>query len=335
MLALLALIALPGLTETRERARKARCLSNLRNLAAAAHAYANEDSRELLIPIHQMSVSTLHTDGWVGPLTGLTGGTYTPGNGAVRIGMAYSFGGKTATAPFGPTTVMTDPNGYWGAATRPLNPYVTGSTHDPSIEDAQSFACPADAGYPISIFTTDAPLEIANVPCFDVAGNSYRVPTCGYFWTATSGGSNGSFSTSVYGKSRSSLQQTDRLMLFVEPMLYSAGRILGIPQPPNDNLPTWHGEAFSDQMALADGSARMAFARQFIDWSVFTLNEMNVANDNSWYFYLRKSTLWTTDAYPTPGTRIVMRRPDGTVVTPNVPSFQLNRWPYLNHTVID
>jgi hypothetical protein len=79
----------------------------------------------------------------------------------------------------------------------------------------------------------------------------------------------------------------------------------------------------------------MLFVSSYLDWSAATLTEMNVATDTPWYYYLRKSTLWTTDAYPTPGTRIVMRTPTGQIVTPNVPSSQLNRWPYLNHTVID
>lgn len=330
MLALIALIALPGLTETRERARKARCLSNLRTLAAAAHAYANEDSRELLVPIHQMTMSTLHTQGWTGSFTRMMGGPYPAGEAAVRIGMGYAYGGRTATVPFGATTVLTDPNGFWGARTRPLNRYVDGSTHDPSIEDAQSFVCPADAGYPLHASVRDAPAEVANIPCIDLAGNSYRIPNCGYSWVGAAGGSNGSFSTSIMGHARSSLRQADRLTLFVEPVFYEMSRAVdAIQNPP----PTWHGESYSDQIALADGSARLAMARMHNDWPTPTLTEMNVATDSPWYFYLRKSTLWTTDAYPTPGVRIVMRRPEGTVVTPNVPS--LNMWPYQNHTVID
>jgi hypothetical protein len=333
MIAALALIALPGLTETRERARKARCLGNLRNLASASHAYASEDSRELLIPIHQMTVSTLHTQGWVGPLTGMGGGSYPPGQGAIRIGWGYSYGGRTAIAPFGPTTVMTDPNGYWGARTRPLNPYVVGSTHDATIEDSQSFACPADTGYALHPVSQDAPREIANVPCYDVAGNSYRASSGGYFWSGAGGGASGIFSVSVFGKSRSSLQQTDRLMLFVEPMAYSLSRFLGGGSA--DPAPTWHGEYWSDQAALADGSARMLFLQQYTSWTPATLTEMNVATDSPWYFYLRKNSTWTVDTYPTPGTRIVMRNPAGESVTPSVPFSQLSRWPYQNHNVID
>src|SRR5262245_4260259 len=85
MLALLALVALPGLTETRERARRSRCLNNLRSLGAASHAYASEDSRELLVPIHQMNLSTLHSLGWHGSFTRMNGGAYPAGEGAVRI----------------------------------------------------------------------------------------------------------------------------------------------------------------------------------------------------------------------------------------------------------
>ena len=115
MLATVALIALPGLTETRERARKARCLNNLRNLATASHAYASEDSRELLIPIHQMTVSSLHALGWTGSFTAMDGSAYPAPFGSLRVGFGYSYGGRTATVPFGTISVLTDPNGFWGA----------------------------------------------------------------------------------------------------------------------------------------------------------------------------------------------------------------------------
>jgi type II secretory pathway pseudopilin PulG len=335
MLATLALIALPGLTETTERARKARCLSNLRNLAAAAQAYANEDSRELLVPIHQSHTSTLHTQGWTGTFVGTDGMAYPAGSGAVRFGMPYSFGGRTATVPFGSTQVMTNPNGFWGARTRPLNRYVLGSASDPSVEATQSFECPADTGYPDTRYTRDVPRQVVNIPCFNLGGNSYRFSACGYYWVGSNSGSGGTFSVAAWGHARSALSQPDRLILFSDGTFDGLTRVLGsingTPIPRG-----WHGELYADQVALADGSARLTSAVQFIGpWDSATLQEMNMATDVPWYYYLRKGDEWTIDAFPAPGVRIVMRRPDGTVVTPNVPAAQLSHWPYQNYTNLD
>jgi hypothetical protein len=114
---------------------------------------------------------------------------------------------------------------------------------------------------------------------------------------------------------------------------------------PADPTPTgidgWHGQFFSDQASFCDGSARIISGMRYPNWTLFQMTEMNYADPNGgldWNWFLRKNTTWTSDAYPTPGVFIVMRRPDGTVVTPsinNIPATARTRWPFLNYTQVD
>lgn len=334
MLATVSLVVLPGLTETAERVKRARCLTNLRVLAAAAQAYASEDSRELIVPMHQSQASTLHAVGWGGSFQGMDGMAFLAGSIPVRFGIPYSFGGTTAVRPFNASmSPMTDPNGFWGARTKPLNRYIVGSPHDPTLEDLQSFACPADVGYPNHRYLRDVPRQVANIPCFELGGNSYRFPSSGLQWTAGGGGATGSFSNAVVGHARSALAQPGRLVLFADGMFDNLTRIIS-PETP---LPTcWHGEEYSDQVAFADGSARMASARQVISgWTPATLQEMNLIDQNAWTLWLRRGSTWRIDAFPAPGVRIVMRQPDGTIVTPPLSGPQMSFWPLLNYTNLD
>jgi type II secretory pathway pseudopilin PulG len=341
MLTTLALIVLPGLTETRERARKARCLSNLRTLAAAAQAYASQDSRELLVPIHQSYASTLHAQGWVGPFVAMDGNPYGNAEGAVRLGMPYSFGGRTAVVPFGNTVVMQDSNGFWGARTRPLNSFVNVTRDAAANEDAATFECPADTGYANQPIFREAPRQIADQACFDVLGNSYRSPFTGLFWAGAGNSSTGCFSASALGHSRSSLQQTDRLVLFADGLMNSMNRAIGVdPQSP----PTigWHGHEFADQAAYCDGSARLTNGAQYIGWTTPDLVEMNYTDPNAgyvWFWFLRRNTSWISDDFPTPGARIAMRNPAGSIVTPridvSIPLPARTRWPFLNYQNVE
>ena len=58
-----------------------------------------------------------------------------------------------------------------------------------------------------------------------------------------------------------------------------------------------------------------------------------------WNWFLRKNTTWTADAYPTPGARIAVRNPAGSVVTPRietaVPPSARSRWPFLNYQNVE
>ncbi len=54
--ALLGLVLLPALASG-QHSRRATCLQNLRAIGATTQAYAEDDSAELLLPIHQMMVT--------------------------------------------------------------------------------------------------------------------------------------------------------------------------------------------------------------------------------------------------------------------------------------
>lgn len=340
MLATLALIALPGLTETRERARKARCLSNLKTLAAAAHAYASEDSRELLVPLHQSYASTMNYNGWSGQFQRMDGGAYGQAEGSFRVAIPHSFGGRTATVPFGSSNVLLNPDGFWGGRTKPLNRYVDVTRESAAAEDTGSFECPADVGYANRPIHNAAPRQIADIPLIDVAGNSYRNTFAGLFWAGAGLGNNGMFSVSAVGHSRSSLQQMDRLTLFTDAPYYSMARwVLDEGESPEIG---WHGDAFADQASFCDGSARMNSPVQYREWSTAVLQEMSYTDpngglDDSWF--LRKGSTWTIDAFPTPGARIAVRNPAGAIVTPRleiaIPANARTRWPFVNYQNVE
>ncbi|MGE0482234.1 MAG: type II secretion system protein, partial [Phycisphaerae bacterium] len=54
IIALLISILLPGLNAAREQGKRAVCLANLKSIATGTQQYSAEDSKEQLIPIHQM-----------------------------------------------------------------------------------------------------------------------------------------------------------------------------------------------------------------------------------------------------------------------------------------
>ena len=56
IIALLISILLPSLARARAQAKTAVCLSNLKSLMMASHAYAAEDQHELILPIHRQMV---------------------------------------------------------------------------------------------------------------------------------------------------------------------------------------------------------------------------------------------------------------------------------------
>ena len=59
IVALLISILLPSLARAREQAKSTRCLANLKDLGAAANAYAAGDLRNYLVPIHWRAIGSL------------------------------------------------------------------------------------------------------------------------------------------------------------------------------------------------------------------------------------------------------------------------------------
>lgn len=340
IIALLISILLPSLQGAREQAKRAKCLANMKSIAQASVAYASEDQRELLTPIQKMVVSTLHTTGFTGTFTRMSGGAYPAGEMAIRLAIPTSFGGRSAQVPAGGTNAMLDiednPLGSdrWQAKSRPLNKYVLGTIDQSDRKNLEMYKCPSDAGYPLHQFIADAPTEMADVPLYDFLGNSYRVNVAGYFWIGGGGGAAGQFSVGVWGKGMSKLVETGKTAMYCEPIFYNASRQLAV-SPADNALVGWHKQAMTDNVAFADGSARSTRAIQMNQWPATLLTQMNVATDNPWYYYLRRGDTWRTDTYPTPGSIIVMRTPAGARVTPVPPANQATKWPYTGMNTVD
>ena len=64
IIALLISILLPALAEAREAGKRVTCLSNMGQIGKAAHNYASEDSKDLVIPIHKSMTTTTAGNGW-------------------------------------------------------------------------------------------------------------------------------------------------------------------------------------------------------------------------------------------------------------------------------
>jgi len=182
IIALLMAILLPALQGARDAGKRTACLANLRQIGQASHAYAVEDQREIIIPMHKMNVLLEYLNGFPGP------GFPNPW-GWVLAGR-FAYGGRTPVRNIptsaGYVTVMQD-HYRWGAPTRPLNRFVYGDIHPSDFHDMPLFRCPADAGYPQvdpDWLDDEAhfPPEAAGIPCYDFLGTSYRINDCGLIW---------------------------------------------------------------------------------------------------------------------------------------------------------
>ena len=308
--ALLISILLPGLNKAGNRGQGAMCLANLRQIAAGSLAYANEDAREQIVPLHRMMVSTLAATGW--------GGT----EWSWRTAMPSSFGGRTATKPFptgsGLVTVMMEDPGLWSTSTRPLNDY---------IYSEGVFHCPADTGYPDSEWVGEAPPVAAGIPCFQMLGNSYRCPNLGLVWVSGSLRV-GSFTSGVWGRRASSIVNASETVFYSDPLFYSFARAAACPGPPSDPIPGWHGELLHDNVAYCDGSARLTRVDPITQFTPEQLEQMGYTPNFQWYWFLRRGPTWTMDCYPSLGSIINVWSPDGTWVTPPLYYLGYTGWPF-------
>ncbi len=312
IIALLISILLPTLASAREESKRGKCLSNLRSIVSSSNAYAFEDSRELVIPIHQGLYSVAFQFG--NPLHW-------------RTGTPFSWGGRTAAQPVGPHNNFADPNGPWAARTRPLNNYLltSGTTEADSQRGAlEMFRCPSDTGYP------DRPewvpqsylghAEMYQKTLWDVIGNSYRMNTIGVVFSSGVGTPTGGFTSGPWGQSLSRIVNTGRVVLFSEPLFY----VMTIPGPNRDAsiapLTGFHKKVMTENVSFVDGSARLIEVQRMADWSPQTLAEMNyysprwttTAGPDDGTLFLRRGESWQTDTYPTPGALIRGRTATGT-----------------------
>ncbi len=327
IIALLISILLPALQEAREKGKQTACLSNMSQIAKGSHTYASEDRKDQIVPIHQTLLRTDASRGWGGAMLWWW-----------KTAMPFSYGGRTAQVPF-PTnsgakiTILMDDNDMWAAKTKPLNRYIYGGANQSDANKMPLYHCPSDRGYPNSVWVQDAPVPgAADIPCYDMIGNSYRYNPCGFLSPGTY-----SFSVGTLGAKLSSLESTSRLVLYTEPLFYN----FSLPNPdwPPDapakaTLLGWHRQFMTDNVAFADGSARPTRADTESTYDTDVLHQMGIqppwdSGGSDIYSYntiLRRGTTWQTDRYPTPGTLI--HTANGINAPPEIMNGTWKGWPF-------
>ncbi len=294
IIALLISILLPSLTAAREQAKQAKCLANLKGIGVATQTYANEDEKDLLLPIHPMHVA---------------GGVRTWDE---QTGMWFLFGGRSATRIFqAPGQINRVYNGpLLGAAGRPLNKFIYPSddfvevdaalpsaTRRPlgSAYELPLFECPSDTGYTDSQFVDDAPSTIFDVPCYEVFGNSYRASLA----MIRRLGGNERFSRGPWGQKLGDLPNVGLLALMGEPMWFNQigfNNVDGVADPLLIN--GWHKKPLAGNVAFCDGSARTQNATPEIEMSADVAGSQEAAD------LIARGDGWQLDVFPSPGANI-------------------------------
>jgi prepilin-type N-terminal cleavage/methylation domain-containing protein len=327
IIALLLSILLPALKGARDQGKKAKCLSNFRTLATASVLYAAEDKKENIIPIQQNHVSQYAMDNF-------------PNDGWLRLGIPFTFGGRTATIPYLPSSgskvkEFMDDDGRWAARTRPLNIYILGrdGIHSGDAKKIAWFQCPADQGYPKhnKAQIVECPEASRERPMYNMLGNSYRSNFAGFFTT----GPWGMYSVAAWAHRVSTLQQTARLAMYSEPLFYAMS-FRDNQLDPDAQIRGWHGKFMHDNVGYADGSARFTRCRTLDEFDDKTLTRMNVDRSNPYWYYLRRGASWQMDGYPTPIAVIPLRTRSGqdTTIRPGGPGWgygDVKKWPFVNY----
>ncbi|MGD8453416.1 MAG: DUF1559 domain-containing protein [Phycisphaerae bacterium] len=304
IIALLISILLPSLSQAREQGKKAVCMSNLKSIAQASHAYAADDVREQLVPLHISHVSSTSSQGF--------GAEW-----SWRTAAPYAYGGRTPTKPFtgngGNTEIMMDEDGIWAAHTRPLNRYVYGDIDQADSKKLEMYHCPSDKGYPDNDrWVQDAPPDCAEIPLYDMLGNGYRINTCGLGWTQGNQDA-GSVSVSAWGHAASTVDNPSRTVLYSEPLFYNFSRQESGEDPTLVPIEGWHRRVMSDNVAYCDGSGKMTRVDQLSKFDGVTIGAMNVTRAFDWTYFLRRGRTWQTDCYPSPGALIQIYNPNGSL----------------------
>lgn len=335
IIALLIAILLPSLSAAREQAKKTRCMANLRGITQASNAYAAEDKKELVIPVHRGNYNYKYA----------FGGTFW-----WRMPQPHAFGGRQATQTVqtmtGPSTVLTDPNGLWTPDTKPLNRYVLGDVtklDTPEHSSWKFFECPSDTGFPenpswiepayVGYYQGD-PSPVWDRKLFDILGNSYRYNTIGlvYDFTTTAW----SFTSGPFGSKMSKLTDPAKLVLYAEPLFYVMTIPGALQQGSVETAPLvgWHRKVMTENVAFLDGSCRFTKVDKLAEWGTLTqgsvLQQMNYTNAAQPSSFLRRGKTWRTDSYPTPGS--LVRGKDGSekpYANSKYYTLGYSGWPYM------
>ena len=325
IIALLISILLPSLQGAREQGKKAVCLSNMSQVGKASMAYASDDAREQIAPLHRQAVTT--------PVQGFASSEW-----GWRTTHPFAFGGRTPQKPFpiGATSVRTmmhpdqGGNGLWTANTRPLNKYVYGDLADSDDKKMDLFRCPSDTGYPDSEWVQDSPPEAAEIPCYDFLGSSFRINWAGMVWL-TGAQRIGSFSVGAWGHNASVLESAARIAMYSEPLFYNFSRQDGSWNPDLLPIPGWHKRIMSDNVIYCDGSARTTKVDEQSEFDQQTLDAMNYTPNFPVYYFLRRGSTWQTDCYPAPGALIRCFSIYGQDQTPRPSDLGYTGWPFDNY----
>lgn len=340
IIALLISILLPSLQGARDQGKKAVCLTNLRSISQASHAYSNEDKRELLIPMHRMHVRPDHATGFLGGWWGW------------RTAQPHSYGGRTPTKGMptasGVVTVMLAPNDttdnyMWGAITRPLNKYIYTALNSADFKNMPMYRCPCDVGFPKfnpadwgGVNSLDAPPEAAGMPMYDIMGNSFRINTCGLVWI-NGAMAVGAFTVGAEGHQSSVIEQPSRTVSFCEPLFYFWSRQQpgSTPNPEVLLFPGWHKRIMSDDVAFCDGSAKTARINQLAVPEQTLLDQMHYTPDFPWYYFMRRGKTWQTDCFPAPGGFILVYNNANAVFDSSLLGLvrSYTGWPFENYRV--
>lgn len=353
IIALLISILLPSLQGAREQAKRSYCLSSLRAIAQGSNAYASEDKREQIIPIHISHVSSAGATGWTDEWWWRTASVAAFGGRSAQL--PYPQGRAAGGAPIESNAMLDPAPGdpippganpqVWSAKTRPLNRFVYSDMNTADTKNMELFRCPSDTGFPgldtlpMVFQNRETSLASTEIPFYDILGNSYRINVAGLVWATLGTPTNqGSFSVGSWGHRLSSLLNPGRLVLYSEPLFYMISR-----QEPNVNpevatVKGWHNKVLTDNCAYVDGSARPTVGTQLANYETSLLQEMRYTDPNGgldFRWFLRRGRSWQTDCYPTPGSFIARYSPTGVILRSwannGFPTNALSRWPFVAH----
>jgi prepilin-type N-terminal cleavage/methylation domain-containing protein len=314
---LLFAIATPVLVTAREVGRRAYCLANLRQIGTATHTYAAESRQELLIPIHNVMVSSLPpVDFWLH-----------------RTAMWFSVGGRSAPDLFLSETksymlkdyTIAGAKGAFAAETRPLNRYLFRHGVSPDGPEMSVFRCPSDRGYPLSPAIDDSPIENAERPCFNTLGSSYRASLYGIF-PLQGQVYDGAFAIGPWGHRLSSITDASRVVAFGEPTFFNmVGLDNGLPNPDPVVAKGWHGAVMVDNVLFCDGGARPTRATGHRTVNLAEEDALLDIGPN--WDLISRGPWWRFDMWPTPGARIWSADPNSTLWNPPYSGHKpRNRW---------
>lgn len=303
IIALLISILLPALNKAREEGKKAKCLAHLKGIGQAAYSYANDDPSEQVVPISRNMVSK-GVPYWLS-----------------RTADWFCYGGNNASRPFptggtkymlgGDPNYFTNPGGThvpaYDANRRPLNMYMGWSTTSGDNRSLEQFQCPGDKGYPDDLKVDDAPLKAAEIPCYEILGNSFRASLASFSSGGAGSPSAGFFAFGPWGHRLGTLTENSRTILFGEPTFFN---MIHSDTSSDDGLPSipyvgWHRSILKDNLVFIDGSARYTSVPKPADSKKYQVTP----EDQMKMGVFRRSLLtrgpsYKLDVYPTPGARI-------------------------------